>query len=421
MVINFFPPAAGGGVYRPLSFVRHLSVSDWDVTVLTPAPGEFWIEDPSLLEKVPENVRIVRTRSLSGQRVINRLRGGARGEGGSLRSTSGFGLLRKIADFFLFPDTYIGWYPFAVRAAVGLMKKEKFDAVYSTSPPDSSHFVARNLSRTFRVPWVADFRDPWINLYLKRPPTPVHRAIHNRLQSRVFEADRLLVTTDWHLKVLKDDFHLDNVVKIANGYDEDDFSGTESITPVSERFEILHCGMLTLGRTSRPFLSGLARFLERNPSASNRIHVSFIGARESKNEYWVRRFSLENVVSFENNLPHDECIKRERGAHVLLLIKHDDPMYTGLVPGKLYEYIGARRPVLAVVPGGEAAQTVRRLRRGEVADISDPSDVAQKIDKMYTLYTLGQLDLSYDLSTVDAFTRRVQAQKLLEVLDELVS
>lgn len=420
MIINFFPPAAGGGAYRPLSFVRHLSSSNWDVTVLTPRPGEFWIEDPSLLSKVPQNVRVLRTPSLSGQRIINRIKGGKR-KSGSTRSTSGFGLLRALADFFLFPDSYIGWYPFAIRAAQRLLRVEKFDAIYSTSPPDSSHLIARKLSLRFGIPWVADFRDPWINLYLKKPPTPFHRVIHEQLQRRIFDADRLLVTTDWHMRVLEEEFGLKNVVKIPNGYDEEDFSGTESIMPTPGRFEILHCGMLTLGRTSKPFLEGLARFLEQNPSASEAIHVSFIGARESHNEDWVKRLSLQDVVSFEDNIPHEECIRREREAHVLLLMKHDDPMYRGLVPGKLYEYIGARRPVLAVVPDGEAARIVRSLRRGEVADISVPSDVAQKIDKMFTLYSLDQLDLSYELSAVGALTRKTQAEKLLQLLEEIVS
>jgi len=420
MVINFFPPAGGGGVYRPLSFVKHLVPSGWEVTVLTPKPGEFWIEDRSLLDKVPDKVRVERTFSLSGQRLINILRRNGK-KGKSIRSSSGFGILRTIADFLLLPDTYIGWFPFAVGRGKKLIEQSHFDCIYSTSPPDSTHLIAKRLSSWSGIPWVADFRDPWINLYLKDPPTPIHRFLHERFEKLVMSATKIIVTTDWHRDELRRKYGAREVVKIPNGYDEDDFDGLESIVPDRERFEILHCGMLTLGRTSKPFLQGLARFLDSDPGARKRIRVSFIGARESRNEQWVRSFGLEGIVSFEDNIPHNECVVREKKASVLLLVKHDDPKYVGMVPGKLYEYIGARRPILAVVPECETSEIVRKLNRGEVANISDPVDVAQKIGKLYSLFLSGVLDQSYNLSKSEEHTRKVQAEKLIEVLNHVTN
>ena len=294
MIINFFPPAGGGGVYRPLSFVKHLADSGWDVTVLTPEAGEFWIEDESLLEKVPDSVKIERTFSLSGHRLINLLKRKKAGTRRSIRSSSGFGALRNIADFLFVPDSYIGWYPFALRRGKRLMEQSHFSCIYSTSPPDSTHLVARSLSLQSGVPWVADFRDPWINLYLKDPPSYFHKQLHERFERMVMSARRILVTTDWHRDKLEKKYGLRTVVKIPNGYDEDDFRESENVVPDDERFEILHCGMLTLGRTSKPFLEGFARFISNNPDAAEKIRVTFIGARESRNEYWANNFGLDN-------------------------------------------------------------------------------------------------------------------------------
>ena len=418
MIINFFPPAGGGGVYRPLSFVKYLSRLAWRVTVVTPQPGESWISDPGLEAEVPPEVRIVRTASLSGFRVLRAIRGGA-GASASRRSSRGFGALRRLGEFLLLPDTYRGWIPFAQRAAEELCRSEGFDVLYSTSPPDSSHLAALPLARKFGIPWIADFRDPWINLYLREPPTPIHRAVHRRLERSVASAAILLVTTAVQEEMLRRAYPGCRVVRIPNGYDEDDFSGLGAETPPPSPFTVAHVGMLTLGRSSRPFLEGLAALKARSPEKVAAMRVSFIGARESANEEWVKLLGLDGTVVFEDNLPHRDVVKRELRSHVLLLIKHDDERYRGLVPGKLYEYIGARRPILGVVPEGEAADVIRELRCGEVAGIGDPRGIADALETMFDRYRSGELERAYSLGGVPRYSRRFEAEALDVILHRL--
>ena len=419
MIINFFPPAGGGGVYRPLSFVKYLSRLSWQVTVVTPRPGEFWISDPGLEREIPSSVRIVRTASLSGLRLLGAVRGDSAG-GRSRRSSGAFAALRRFGELFLIPDTYAGWVPFAARAASELCRRERFDVIYSTSPPDSSHLAARGVARAFGIPWVADFRDPWINLYLREPPTPIHRALHERLERSVSRADLVLVTTAAHERLLAEKYPWCRIERIPNGFDEEDFAREAGARPAAGPFTVTHCGMLTLGRSAGPFLEGFAALKRRSPAAAADIRVVFIGARESANEEWVRRLGLEGLVVFEDNLPHRECIARERRSHALLLIKHDDERYRGLVPGKLFEYIGARRPILAVGPDGEAAAIVRDLRRGETARIGDPDGVARALETMYARYRAGTLESSYSLEEVPQYSRSVEAARLSELLARLI-
>jgi len=420
MIINFFPPAGGGGVYRPLSFVKYLSRLSWDITVVTPRPGEFWISDPGLAREVPSSVCVVRTASLSGSRILLSLRGG-KVTGRSRRSSGRFGALRRCGEFFLVPDTYVGWVPFAVRAAGDLCREVRFDVVYSTSPPDSSHCAARRVSRAFGIPWVADFRDPWINLYLRKPPTALHRMLHERLERSVSRADLVLTTTVAHERLLAKKYPSCRIERIPNGFDEEDFMGSEpGVSPPEDPFVLTHCGMLTLDRSAKPFLDGLAALRRRSPETADGIRVVFIGARESSSEQWVRALGLEGTVVFEDNLPHRECIDRERRSHALLLIKHDDERYRGLVPGKLFEYIGSKRPILAVVPDGEAADIVRNLGRGETPRIGDPDGIAAALEKMYTLHRAGTLESSYSVGDVPQYSRRVEAERLSELLVGLI-
>ena len=266
------------------------------------------------------------------------------------------------------------------------------------------------------MPWVADFRDPWIALRLRTPPTPLHRFWHERLEGGTMEADAVLVTTEWHRETLRSSFPLTRIELVRNGYDEEDFTGLDSLRPPESPFTILHSGMLTLGRSIGPFLEGLSLFCERRPGTRKDLRVVFLGSRESRNEELAAGAGLRDVVSFEDNVSHAECVRRERSSHALLLLKHDDDRYRGLVPGKLYEYIGARRPVLAVVPPGEAADTVRDNERGEVAPIGDPEGIAGAISKMDDRYVEGSLDSAYSLGELPRYTRRRAAGRLDEIM-----
>jgi glycosyltransferase involved in cell wall biosynthesis len=399
--------------------VKYLSRLGWSVTVVTPRPGEFWISDRELEREIPPGARIVRTGSLSGLRFLRSIRGGAAG-GPSRRSSSGFAALRRLGEFFLVPDTYVGWVPFAARAAERLCRAERFDVVYSTSPPDSSHLAARRAARAAGIPWVADCRDPWFNLRLRPTPTPVHRLLHERLERSVSRADLVLVTTEAHERLLLDRYPWCRIERIPNGFDEEDFAGESGARPPAAPFTIMHGGMLTLGRSTRPFLEGLAAFVHRVPAAAGNVRVVFIGPRESANEEWVRRFGLEKFVSFEDAIPHRACIARETRSHVLLLIKHDDERYRGLVPGKLYEYVGARRPILAVAPEGEASRIVRELRRGETPRIDRPDEIAAAIETMYRRWLDGTLESSYSVEDAPRFSRRAEAERLSGLLGRLI-
>ena len=228
-------------------------------------------------------------------------------------------------------------------------------------------------------------------------------------------AGTVTVTTKWQRDELARRIPSCNAVRIPNGYDEEDFQG-ESDRPPEGPLQITHCGMLTLGRKSRVFLDGMSKFFKSVPGARGDVRVTFIGARESENEH-LEGLDLEGTVTFEDNMPHAGCVERERKSHVLLLIKHDDERYNGLVPGKLYEYIGARRPILALAPAGEAADIITGLRRGEVVGPGDAGDVAAALERIYSAHIGGTLDTAYDLSPRPDLSRRAAAESLSRELE----
>jgi hypothetical protein len=177
--------------------------------------------------------------------------------------------------------------------------------------------------------------------------------------------------------------------------------------------------MLTQKRSAVSFLEGLKVFLERTPGARDKCRAIFLGPRESENDQAAASLGLSGVVSFRDTVAHAETLKIERSSHILVLIKHANPLYDGLVPGKLYEYIGVGRPILALAPEGEAASIVRRHRRGEVVPHDDPARIAAALGAMYGGFAAGTLDSAYDLSPVADYRRDVLAGKLAGRLDAL--
>ncbi len=418
MIVPFFPPISGGGVFRPLSYVKYLGRFGWRTTVIAPHASSYWVVDETLLEEVPATCEVVRTRSLSGQAILARLRRRGIGERSTqVRSTHGFKFLRKIGNGLLFPDTYIGWYPFAVHAGKRILARETVTAIYSTSPPETSHFVGLKLHKISGLPWVADFRDPWINLYRFPPPTSFHRWVHEGLQAKICKRAGVVVASRWNEELIRSKHPAIRHLKhISNGYDGAKLEGIFSLSPPKERFQIMHAGMLSENRSAVPFLNGLKIFCDRVPESRNKCRVVFLGPREDENETTAKNLGLGNIVEFEDSVSHKETLKIERTSNILLLINP----YPEIVLGKLYEYIGVRRPVLGLMPDGEGKDLILSLNRGEAAPPDDPNSIAEKIGVMYDKFIGGILDSSYNIDPLPQFDREHLAGEMAAFLESLL-
>jgi glycosyltransferase involved in cell wall biosynthesis len=230
----------------------------------------------------------------------------------------------------------------------------------------------------------------------------------------------VVVTTEWHEEEIRRNYpDAPGVTRIPNGYDAAEAAAVEALTPGRDRFRITHAGMLTQNRTAVPFLRGLHRFLSNRAESRVDIEVLFVGAREDKNEAAVRELGLEDVVEFHDSRPHDETLQLERRSHILLLIKHVNPDYKGMVPGKLYEYIGLRRPILALSPDGEASRLVEGLRRGLLAPQENEAAIAGALESLYQKYRDGALETGFDLSPHPEFARESLTGNLARLLDDL--
>jgi glycosyltransferase involved in cell wall biosynthesis len=421
VVSHFFPPMGGGGVQRITKFVKSLEAHGWRATVVAGRPEDYWMRDETLAGEVPGSARVVRVAGASGIGVLRRVRPGGVGPRRSSRLFDG---LRRAASWFLVPDTYIGWRPFALRAARAALEQDPADALLSTGPPETNHLVARTLRQATGLPWVADFRDPWFGLHLHPAPTPWHRAKHARFERAVLsEPDAVLATTAWLADLLRSRSpRAQRIELVRNGYDPADFAG-EAPPPRSPDtpLRLVHAGMLTLTRSAEGLFRALEILRAERPDLDQAFEVELVGARESRNDALWSTLGLGEQVRFRDYVPHAEAVAAMRAADVLVLIKHVEPRFRGLIPGKLYEYMGAGRPILALVPESEAAEIVRELGWGEVVAPDDPRAIAAALLRLLEHKRAGRLESVYSRRGRERFERPEQARTLAALLVAVVT
>jgi glycosyltransferase involved in cell wall biosynthesis len=416
LIAYFFPPLGGAGVQRTAKFAKYLPRSGWNTTVLTVASGDYWMHDSTLLADLPSGQEVLRTRSITGVGLFGGLERLLGRRGGSSRRRSVLRLAR-LAQWILIPDTYVGWVPFAARAAAARLRRGDVDLLYTTSSPDSAHLVGLLLGRR-TVPWVADFRDPWTRRLTFEPPTPFHRRLHEWLEDRVLEsADRIIVTSERtaaEFRARHPRLPASKIVTITNGFDEDDFAGGPPVA--FTRPTLVHTGQLTGRRTIEPLLSGLAALAAKDPEGKCGLSVLLIGPREAENEERVRRRGLEHVVRFLEPMPHREVIRFQQGATALLLLEGGDERGRLILPGKVFEYLASRRPILAIAPGGAVHDLLQPLGQALFASPEDPTAIASALDAVRR----GDLPQPCDPAALNCFSRLELTGRLARLFDEVV-
>jgi glycosyltransferase involved in cell wall biosynthesis len=420
VVSHFFPPMGGGGVQRVTKLVKYLEPQGWRVTVVAGRPEDYWMQDPALLADLPESCRVLRVAAPTGLGVLRRV--GRRGGGSSRRSSRLFAGLRRLSAWTLVPDSYVGWRAAALRAAREVLATDPPAAVLSTSPPETNHLVARALHREAHLPWLADFRDPWFALHLYPAPTPWHRARHARLERAVLhDADSVTTTTAWLADLLRGRGRPGlGVALVRNGFDPADFdTAPRPARDPRSPLRLVHTGMLTLTRSAEGLLRGLRRLHELRPELGDALEIELVGARESRNDALVAALGLGSCVRLRDYVSHPEAVAAMRDADVLVLIKHVEPRFRGLVPGKLYEYMGAGRPLLALVPESEAADLVRDLAWGEVAPPDDPEAIAAALARLAERHRAGTLAQAYARNGRERFERPSQARAFAALLESI--
>jgi glycosyltransferase involved in cell wall biosynthesis len=383
IVSYIFPPFNCIGSVRVGKTAKYLLKFGHDVRVLTAQDQPF---PPTLQLEVPtENV--IYSRSLNVRKPAEVMLGkGAHAEAenrpphGRLRSAMKQALGFPLRTFVYFPDANVGWLPFALSAGARLLEEWKADLILASSPPPTALLVARRLAKSFGIPWIADLRDLWVDHHYYNQPS-WRKVVEARMERRVLSSAAALVTVSEPLaEILRAKYRKPTKI-VLNGFDPADYPARSDLAFNNGNIRILYTGVTYPGRQDASMLFAALRQL--GPLAEQ-VRVTFYGSYLNTIREKAAEHGVQHLVEINAPISYKESLKAQSEADILLLLLWTDPAERGIYTGKLFEYIGAHRPILAV--GGAdcvAAELIRSRNAGVV--MSDPGKIAAQLEKWIQL------------------------------------
>jgi len=409
LVTMYFPPAGGGGVQRPLKIATHLPELGIETHVLAPDDPKWIHRDEHLPMPMLAWVHRARYVGPRGRKPAEELHG-TRGLERYQRQLQLFG--RRL----LLPDEGVPWNLTAIPAAIRLVRQEGIDVVITTSPPGSVHLVGAAVKRATGAKWVADLRDSLVAHPHRDLQRRVVRAKEQGQQAVArlvaSQADAVIAVSEAIADEMRTRDATGPVVTISNGSDFDDFHGLE-YRRAADRFRITHTGSFFGKRDPRPFLTALARVDD--------VVARFVGDFRSADREWAA--NILDRMELVPYAPHRRALELQRDSEaLLLLIPEAGGRGRGVLSGKVYEYLAAERPILAVVPpDGAAAELVRATGAGVVVAPDDVDGIERELAAMRDRWRAGSLEpVPLSPEWRSKLSRQARVQELAEVLNRLV-
>lgn len=446
LITYFFPPVGGMEVMTVLSYTKYLKNYGWMPYVLTIKRNHRYAgsSDFSLIKEIPDDVKIYETLPCDSSMYLLLKREDTNLLDESVHIKSGLenninlfisNILLNFVDMLYetfkrvtIPDPHIGWIITAVPRALSITKRENINVIFTTSPYHSVHLIGYFIKKLTNLPWVVDFRDGWIGDPDYIPKNKVRLKIEYFLESIVAKnADKITCATPGILEEfikLHSDIDIDKFSVITNGYDQEKYEknkkyiGDERYAS-EDKLTITYTG--SLGKKNPPdfFLNALNVLMIEHPEIKNEIEILFVGKFPEEKIDLINKFNLRNIVKLKGFVSHDESIRYQLNADILLMINFPIQAGNTLFTGKIFEYIAAKRPILAMIQECNASELIRSENLGIVVPPDDVDAIKNAIYDMYKKYKKDHLKIAGKMDLLKRFDRRELTGQLAEVLDEI--
>ena len=376
VITYYWPPSGGAGVQRWVKFIKYFKNQNIDPYIISVDPdfASYPVIDKSLINDIPENTNVYLTKTNEPYSIYKKINNNQTPYAG-FANEGRPNFLQKIARFvrgnFFIPDSRKGWNDFAYKKAIKVLEKENIDTVITTSPPHSTQLVGLKLKETLNIKWIADLRDPWTDIYYYKSMLHTKWAKRKDLNYEkgvIEKSDKIVVVSDSIKQLLIKKSNLIQESKIhviPNGFDEEDF--LVSSTNKNNKFLLSYVGTIT---KDYPLDS-----IKKSITNLN-IKLEFTGKADHPTKHL-----LNEIAGFNNHVKHKESINLLLASDMLLLVIPKIANNKGILTGKLFEYLGARKPILCIGPiDGDAAKIIQECKAGKTFDYSDENGIYEFIE-----------------------------------------
>lgn len=424
LIIYYWPPAGGPGVQRWLKFVSYLPEYDIHPVVYVPDGAAYPIKDMELIKQIPENIEVIRqpikepaqwSKKLFSKKT-QQLQSGVLPS--KRRSWVTQMLLYIRANFFI-PDARVTWVKPSVRYLKQYCTEHTIETIITTGPPHSIHLIGKQLQKEIGVKWLADFRDPWttIHYFEQMPLSSYSKKKHYQLEKQVLNSADKITVTSRPTKELFRKITQKPIEVITNGYDEKLLPKNKLQLDV--QFTISHIGSLLSDRNPIQLWKAIADLLKRVPNFKNDLKINLAGIISDEVLESIQYFGLIEYIENHGYISHSKAIDLQHTSQVLLLLEMDKQSTRVILPGKLFEYMASKRPILALGPKeGAIAELLQETNAGKYYTYSQYEAITNCLYAYYQKY-ISEKGLYVNSKGIEAYSRSAVSKKMAKVIWDL--
>ena len=417
----YWPPAGGSGVQRWLKFVKYMQEFDIIPVVYTADNPSYAILDSGLENEIPESIQVLKSPIWEPYTLLSFFT-----RKKEIKTSAGFlqskkSLFSKFsshirANYFI-PDARMFWIKPSVKFLETYLNENPIDLIISSGPPHSLHKIALELKKKTGIKWISDFRDPWtdIDYFHQLPLSLSAKKKHFTMEKEVLtNADAVLVVG----KTMCQKYlgFNNNTYVITNGYD---IALNEQEVKLDTDFTITHIGMMNEDRNPHSLWKSLSVLSKEIKGFSDHLKIQLIGEVDSSVLESIELSGLKDNVALISYLPHKEVFQYQRKSQILLLAINRVPSAKGIITGKIFEYLVAKRPILAIGPiDGDLAEILKETNSGSINAFDDIVGLSRSLKKSYQDYRGETLQI--DSKDIAKYHRKELTRQLAELIKKTV-
>lgn len=428
VIAYFFPPIGGGGIQRTIKFVKYLPDFNWEPIILTVKDGLWISKDNSLSKTIPENLKIYRTKCFGIKTYFKYVK---KNKYDNIpKKINPIGYILQIIFNLILPDFAIGWYYYTVKIGEEIIQSNDIDLIYTTSPPFSEHLIGWILKKKTKKKWIADFRDSFVSdPNLSNDLVGFAQRFTRKIYEKIIisNSDLIITATDPIRQDLLDRYQGKlsecEIITITNGFDRDDFKNLQKINHKNKKMTITYTGTFQGKQTAFYFIESLKSAIKENKNLMNDIHIRFIGEFSHYDKELFSDDEIKDVIEIIEYVPYEKSLAYQINSDVNLLIisvskkEGGDQIFTG----KIFEYIGAGKPIFGLVPDGIAKDLILTEKLGIVADPNNISDIKTKIMHIYELWKKDLLIMNSNPELFRVYERKELTRILADNFNKLIN